>query len=312
MGKILFADDDAAMRLMVTDMLTAAGHSVRTVDDGTAALKEIRLELPDLVLLDYRMGNVDGLEVCRKIKEDARTQHLPVLILTAESHVEDRIRGFAAGANDYLPKPFDHRELLARVQALLRLSEQGRELNPTTGLPGGIAIDREFERRRRRNESFTLCYLDLDFFKAFNDRFGFPVANGVIEALGNILQEAVAGTDSFAAHIGGDDFILMCDRASARHLVERTQKRFREVLGRLIPAETLSRGSYVGRQRSGEEVEVPLTRIAAAMLHLEGKKMPPLAELGEVAADAKNKAKQSIATGIVELEIGADGTATIV
>mgnify|MGYP002778075823 FL=1 len=156
------------------------------------------------------------------------------------------------------------------------------------------------------------CYLDLDFFKAFNDRFGFPVANGVIEALGNILQEAVAGTDSFAAHIGGDDFILMCDRASARHLVERTQKRFREVLGRLIPAETLSRGSYVGRQRSGEEVEVPLTRIAAAMLHLEGKKMPPLAELGEVAADAKNKAKQSIATGIVELEIGADGTATIV
>src|SRR5690554_924078 len=100
MAKILFADDDGAMREMVAEMLTAAGHTATTVDNGTAALAEVRANPPDLVLLDYRMGRVDGFEVCRQIKEDPRFEHLPVLILTAEGNVEDRIEGFAAGADD--------------------------------------------------------------------------------------------------------------------------------------------------------------------------------------------------------------------
>src|SRR5690606_12105334 len=107
-------------------------------------------------------------------------------------------------------KPFDARELIARVGALLRLSEQGRGLNPTTALPGGAAIEREFERRRMAGESFTLCYLDLDHFKAFNDRFGFATANAMIEELGRTLRQIVTGTEHSAGHIGGDDFVLMC------------------------------------------------------------------------------------------------------
>lgn len=305
MGQILFAEDDAAMREMVTDVLRSAGHSVRSVEDGNAALAALRKQLPDLVLLDYRMGKPDGLDVCQSIKSDPSLEHLPVLLLTGQGDVEDRIRGFAAGANDYLAKPFDARELLARIAALLRLSEQGRGLNPTTGLPGGPSIEREFERRLGLGETFTLCYLDLDYFKPFNDRFGFPTANAVIQALGRILQREISETEHFAGHIGGDDFILLCDRSAARKLVERMQASFRESLTRHVPAEVVEKGAYQGRLRNGGMDDVPLTRLAAALLHLEPPNVPTFAELGEVAAEAKQRAKLERESGLVEMEIPA-------
>lgn len=303
MGKILYAEDDEAMREMVTDMLAKAGHTVRTVPDGRTALAELRIDPPDLILLDYRMGEPNGFEVCRRIKTDPRLEHLPVLMLTAESELEDRIAGFDAGANDYLPKPFDSRELLARVRALLRLSEQGRELNPTTGLPGGSSIEREFERRRARGERFTLTYLDLDFFKPFNDRFGFPKANGLIETLGRLLRGLVSDSDHFAAHIGGDDFLLMSDQGVARPLTERIQAEFFEEVQRVVPPDVAADGSYRGKLRSGIDGDVPLTRISAALLHLDPDSMPAYPQLGEIAAAAKKLAKDSGTGGIVEVEV---------
>ena len=303
MGKILYAEDDEAMREMVTDMLAKAGHTVRTVPNGTAALAELRSDEPDLILLDYRMGEPNGFEVCRRIKSDPRLEHLPVLMLTAESELEDRIAGFDAGANDYLPKPFDSRELIARVRALLRLSEQGRELNPTTGLPGGNSIEREFERRRVLGERFTLTYLDLDFFKPFNDRFGFPLANGLIESLGLQLRKLVSNSDHFAAHIGGDDFVLMSDQGVARQLAERVQEGFEAAVLRAVPAEVAASGSYRGKLRSGDEGDVPLTRLSAALLHLNPDTMPPYSEMGEMAARAKKLVKEAGTGGLVEVEV---------
>lgn len=303
MRKILFADDDDATRIMMSDLLTAAGFSVEAVRDGAAALDAVRQHPPDLVLLDYRMGKPDGFEVCRTIKRDPRLEYLPVLILTGEGAVEDRLAGFAAGTDDYLPKPFDARELLARIRALLRITEQGRELNPTSGLPGGEAIQREFDRRRAAVAEFTLCYLDLDSFKPFNDQFGFPIADAVIGEVGSILKRVVAGTDAFAGHIGGDDFVLICDRWAARSLVERAQRSFQEALTRFVPAEVVEAGRYLGRSREGVEEQIPLTRLAAALLHLHPATSPDLARLGEVAADAKRRAKTLSNERLIEIDV---------
>lgn len=306
MGNILFADDDPAMRAMVTDALTSAGHRVRAVANGTEALREVRADPPDLALLDYRMGTPDGLEVCRKIKNNPQLEHLPVLMLTAEGDVEDRIRGFEAGANDYLAKPFDARELIARVKALLLLSEQARGLNPSTGLPGGVMIEREFAHRRELGSPFALCYLDLEHFKSFNDRFGFATANSVIEHLGTELRNSVAGTPHFAGHIGGDDFVVMCSQEDARPLVDRVQRGLREALVRYVPAEVVASGVYRGRLRNGGEESVPLTRVTAVVLYLDPVAMPSLAVLAEAAAEGKAHAKAAAATGTVEMDIVED------
>jgi len=311
MGKILFADDDRAMREMVADVLTFAGHSVRAVSNGTAALIEVRADPPDLALLDYRMGRPDGLEVCERIKSDPQLEHLPVLILTGEGDVEDRIRGFNAGANDYLAKPFDARELIARVRALLLLSEQSRGLNPTTGLPGGMLIEREFERRRDLGIPFALCYLDLENFKPFNDRFGFATANSLIGSVGADLRGAAAELGLFAGHIGGDDFVVMCEPAEARTMVEETQLRLWASLPKYVPAEVVDSGSYLGRLRNGGEEFVRLTRMTAVILNVNPASMPTLPVLAEMAAAGKAHAKYGEHAGMVEVDVEGDDFGTL-
>lgn len=303
MSDILFADDDPAMREVVADTLRADGHQVRLARNGTEALDLAHQSPPELVLLDYRMGNPDGLEVCRRIKADARLSHLPVLILTAQGQLEDRLQGFTAGADDYLAKPFDPRELLARVGALLRLARWSLDRNPTTGLPGGFAIDAEIERRRRLGEPFAVCYFDLDYFKPFADRFGFGVADAVIRDFGDVVTSAARGDGAFAGHIGGDDFVLLCNIDSARRLTEETRREFDRRLPRHLPEEVAREGSYRAEDRAGVLRDFPLTRISAAIVRVEPGMWTSLAELGEVVADTKRRAKQSGESGIAEAEM---------
>src|SRR5690606_5068075 len=231
---ILFADDDPAMREMVSQVFGSAGFGVRLAENGSEALQELHKAEPSIAVLDYRMGTPDGLEVCRAIKSNPRLQHLPVLILTGESEIESRLAGFDAGADDYLAKPFDPRELLARVRAMQLLAQRGLDRNPTSGLPGGEAVYREFERLRRRGERFCISYLDLDYFKPFSDRFGFAAADRVIRAVGSIIL-GVTHTGSFVGHVGGDDFVVFVDCADARQQMETAQRKLRDELREILP-----------------------------------------------------------------------------
>jgi PleD family two-component response regulator len=303
MSRILFAEDDDALRRMTVQVLASAGHEVRDVPGGAQALDELARSVPDLVVLDYRMGHPDGFEVCRRIKHDPATAHLPVLILTAQRSIEDRLGGFDAGADDYLAKPFDPRELLARVNALLRLAQRGRDRNPTTGLPGGQAIYQELERRRGLGTRFAVAYLDLDFFKPFSDRFGFAVADAAIrEASAAITGAARGEPETFVGHVGGDDFVLVCRLDQARRLAEETRRRFVAGLRKHLPAGVDD--TYRGLDREGNEREFPVTRLSAAIVRIDPVRWPTLEHLGEVVADAKRQAKAEGAGngGIVELD----------
>lgn len=307
MSEILFADDDVATRQMVNDALRAAGYRVRLAGSGREALQELQRGVPDLVLLDYRMGTPDGLEVCRRVKGDPRLAHLPVLILTAQREVHDRLDGFEAGADDYLAKPFDPRELIARLRALLRLTQRGLDRNPTTGLPGGEAISSELDRRQDGSEPFAICYLDLDNFKPFSDRFGFSVCDEVIREVAHTLLGAAGGADTFVGHIGGDDFILLCRPENARRLVEEVQDGFRANLLRHVPRDVVGAGTYRAMDRDGVMRSFPLTRLSVAILHVEPGQRRGLAELGELMAEIKRRAKRPDTPGIEEAALTAEG-----
>jgi PleD family two-component response regulator len=303
MTDILFADDDAAMRQFVASALRTAGHQVRLAVNGTEALQEVHRQAPDLVLLDYRMGKPDGLDVCRELKADPRFAHLPVLILTGEGQIENRLSGFDAGADDYLGKPFDTRELLARVGAMIRLAHQGLERNPTSKLPGGESIAREFERRRRTDASFCICYLDLDHFKSFNDRFGFSIADAAIRETGEVLRTVSKGKEAFVGHVGGDDFIMLCAPELARELVEEAQIRLRARLTRHLPREIAYKGYYHGKDRTGEVSKLPVTRLSAAIVRVDPFHTRSLSQIGEAVAEIKRRSKQPGSTGIAEAEL---------
>jgi PleD family two-component response regulator len=303
MSRILFADDEPSMRQMVHDALSAAGHEVVLMRDGRAALAGVRDHPPDLVVLDYRMGDTSGFEVCTRLKTDPRYEHIPVLILTAQGELENRLLGFEAGADDYLAKPFDARELVARVRALLRLTRSGLERNPTTGLPGGASIEREFERWHARGEPFAVCYLDLDFFKPFNDRFGFPVADALIRAVGEILLEITRGSPAFPGHVGGDDFVVLTPPEEAVPLSMAARERLAGRLPEFIAPEVVREGRYTARGRGGELHSFPLTQLAVAIAHVPPRGWNSMREISDVMADTKRLAKSPESGGIAETHL---------
>lgn len=281
---------------MLRDLFSASGHEVALAPDGLQALAAIQEREPDLVILDHSMPGMNGFEVCRRIKQNPFTARIPVLLLTGQGTVESKVEGFAAGADDYLAKPFDPRELRARVQALLRLVQRESDRNPTSGLPGGRAIDREIARRVEQGEAFSVCYLDLDNFKPFADTFGFAIADDVIRGLGSGIRESVeaAGGNTevdFIGHIGGDDFIIVTEEERALPVVEACIVRCRLVVEAAVGRDAAREGTFWGLDREGLRRRYPLACISSAVLHVTPDSWVNLAHLGMRAADVKRRAK---------------------
>ena len=294
MSYLLFADDNESMRNMVQALLEASGHSVGLAADGAAALASVLTREPDLLILDLEMPRMSGFEVCRAVKQNPFTARIPVLMLTGQGDVDHKVQGFEAGADDYLAKPFDPRELRARVTALLRLVRREADRNPTSGLPGGLAIEEEVLRRVRANETFAVVYLDLDNFKAFGDSFGFAVADQAIRELGTTLRSAVeaAGTSSdFVGHIGGDDFLVITAERTAPEVVRAFNERFRGVVTQLVGPDVVRDGTFRGLDRSGAVRAFPVGSASAAVLVVDPARWVSMAELGVQAAAVKTEAK---------------------
>jgi PleD family two-component response regulator len=292
---LLYADDHEHMRLMVRDLLQASGHEVALASDGPSALARLREREPDLLILDVSMPGLSGIDVCRAVKDNPFTSRVPVLMLTGEADVDQKVTGFEAGADDYLTKPFDPRELRARVAALLRIVQREGDRNPTSGLPGGHAIEDAIARRVRADREFAVGYLDIDHFKPFNDVFGFATADAVIRATGAALRDAareLGVPGDFLGHIGGDDFVLVSDADGARRIAAECVRRFRTVVEAIVGEEVASRGRFPGTDREGHAREFPLASLTAAVLVVAPSRFESPAALGERAAELKRRAKR--------------------
>lgn len=295
MSYVLFADDHEATRHMVRDVLGTVGHEVALAPDGAAALRAIEAREPDLLILDRNMPGASGIEVCRTVKRNPFTARIPILMLTARGEVEQRVEGLEAGADDYLAKPFDPRELRARVQALLRLVRREADRNPTTGLPGSRAIAEELERRSAAGEPFALCYLDIDHFKPFAETFGFAAADVVIERLGAALRGAVREVgevgEDFVGHIGGDDFLVVTKPGRAESLARASASRFREAVESVVGHEAMAAGEFSGVDRDGSVKRFPIARLTAAVLSVAPGHWVSSQHVGTLAADVKRRAR---------------------
>src|SRR6266542_883121 len=167
---VLIADDDRDIVRFVEVNLRLEGFEVITAHDGKDALAKALDLQPNLILLDVMMPGMDGYEVCTKLRADGRSAHIPVIMLTAKSLSADKVLGLTAGADDYIIKPFDPMELVARVKTTLRRASEMRALSPLTGLPGNNRIEQEIQARMERNTPIAVVYADLDNFKSFDAR----------------------------------------------------------------------------------------------------------------------------------------------
>jgi diguanylate cyclase (GGDEF)-like protein len=249
-ARVLVADDEEDIRAYLEVTLELAGYEVLPASDGVEALELARTRRPDIVLLDVMMPRMDGHEVLRRLRDDARTSHLPVVLLTALGRRHQRIEGLDAGADDYVTKPFEADELLARLRAALRRADQQRARNPLTGLPGNESILTELSERLAADADFALLYVDLDQFKPFNDHYGFLRGDEALRAVADLLatvQDDLGGSDSFVGHVGGDDFVVIVAPQAATDVAAAICARF----------DDLAPSLYDDDDRAAGEIEVP-------------------------------------------------------
>ncbi|MBI4343816.1 MAG: response regulator, partial [Candidatus Omnitrophica bacterium] len=257
MTRILIADDDPDLRDILRCVLEPAGFAVTETPDGQAALDAVRAQPPDLLIVDYQMPGLTGPQICEQLKRDVLLSHVPVIMLTGKKEVEDKVQGLNAGADDYVVKPFEPEELLARVTMVLRRTTRDLEANPLTHLPGNTSIQYELEQRIARGGSLGVCYIDLDRFKAFNDHYGFKRGDEVIQRTAQVLLETVkrGGTSAeFVGHIGGDDFIVITTAERAGPLCEAIIREFDAMVPALYDEADRQRGHLLHLDRQGKLV----------------------------------------------------------
>ncbi len=292
---VLVADDDPDLRDIVRCILEPAGFEVHEAADGASALQAITADPPGLIILDYVMPGLTGPQVCQHLAQDVLLRHIPVILLTGRSEIHDKIHGMDAGADDYVVKPFEPQELLARVKMVLRRTTQRLDANPLTKLPGNQSIQRELEQRLQEGAPLAVCYLDLDAFKAFNDHYGFKRGDEVIRHTASILLHATRtlGTpQDFVGHIGGDDFLLMTSAQRAEAICEAIIQEFDASTSSLYDEQDRRRGYIVHTDRRGQLSRIPLMSISIALVTSDEQPLTHPGQIAKIGAELKAYAKR--------------------
>lgn len=294
---VLVVDDSPEIARMVQVVLLSAGFRVQVARDGEEALGRIKEDRPDLIILDVMMPRMDGFELTRLLRQDPSMSAVSIILLTAKGLSADRLEGLTAGADDYILKPFDVGELLARVRGVLRRTEELKAMSPLTGLPGNVLIEREIERRIEAAEDFAVLYADIDHFKAYNDRYGFARGDAVLRATAQLLQDAaleIGGPGSFVGHVGGDDFVVVTTPEGARGVAQAAIDRFDRQIPSLYDPRDAAHGYVEAQDRQGRPVRFPLVSISIGISTTERQGFAHYAEAVAVATEMKLFTKRTV------------------
>jgi len=292
--RILIVDDEPDVLDILRIILTDEKFDVIEATDGEQALELAKTKSPNLIILDYKMPGMNGHEVCKHLKKDILLQHLPIIMLTGKGETEDKVAGLEAGADDYIVKPFEPRELIARVKMLLRRTARDLDANPLTRLPGNVSILDELQIRVDKQTLFAVGYLDLDKFKAYNDKYGFEHGDEVIKDTARIIIRAIktkGNSDDFIGHIGGDDFVFISTPARIDGICKKIIQDFESAVPGFYNQGDRERGYTFSKDRKGQEQKVPLLSLSIGVVTNEAHKITHVAQIGEIGAELKQCAK---------------------
>lgn len=292
--KILLVDDERNILDIVKFNLEVEGFEVFTASDGMKALHSVQEVVPDLILCDIMMPELNGLEVCRRLKADGRTNQIPIVMLSAKAQSKDKLDSIEAGADDFVTKPFDFSDLVARIKVNLIRAKQKKDVSPLTGFPGSISIEAEIKNRINRNELFATLYVDMDNFRPFNEVYGFPLGDKAIKMLADIIDDAVrkvGNMEDFVGHGGGDDFVIISSPELAKALAIFLIENFDRRITALYREEDLQRGFFIRVDRAGKESYIPITTVSIGIASNEHRRISTHWEVGEIAKETLNYAK---------------------
>ena len=288
-GRILVVEDDSDISNMLRIYFTSQGYEVVVAGRGGDALERCRQQLPNVIVLDIMLPDIDGYEVCTQLRTNLRTSHVPIIFLTQKDERSDRIAGLELGADDYITKPFDIEELRLRVQGAMRRAERENLTNPTTGLPSG-RLNEEQLRLLMRKHDWGLLYIGIEGLEDFNNAYGFLAGDDVLRftalLLGETLDEGGA-PDDYIGHVGGDKFMVITKMDRARTLADALKARFANGILSHYSFIDRDRGYIVIRDPDGKDRQAPLMRMCVGLIRSDVQEFTDIREITEAAAEAR-------------------------
>ncbi len=283
-------DDDPLVRHVVKKALAENNYKIAEAGSGTEGLERAKTFQPNLILLDVMIPGIDGYEVCYRLRQNPTMANVPVIILTALGNLNERIRGLQIGADDYITKPFDPRELRTRVEVHLRRSARDLSANPLTNLPGNPMIEQILSARIESREPLAVLYFDLVNFKAYNDEYGWVKGDEIIRMLASKILEAVGavgGKDDFVGHVGGDDFVVISTPAHVERIAQRVITRFDAEIPGYYSEPARTRGYIQALDRQGNVFHAPIMSVVIAIVTNEKRELDHPLQVAELAAQVK-------------------------
>lgn len=293
--RILLADDQVELLMLMKEAIEKAGFIVDIASDGQETLEKIYSSNFDVVVLDYNMPFKNGLEIAAELKNNPIYVHIPIIIVTAKGDKESKIKGLMMGIDDYLSKPVDTDELIARLRMILKRNKQVLDTNPLSKLPGNPSIQSKIERLIEKKEKFAVLYIDLNNFKAYNDVYGFEAGDNVIKTLANMLVKIVMpkpNSTDFIGHIGGDDFIVITSYEKAEDIAKKIVSNFNQIIPSFYNERDRQNGYIEAKDRQGNTVRFPLLGVAIGIVHNAFKPLTSYAQISHIGSELKKAAKQ--------------------
>lgn len=290
--KILIVDDDVSIQSLLGRVLKSQGFKVFAASDGSSGLELAQKQIPDIVLLDLTLPDMKGEDVLKRLKENGRTKLIPVIFVTGKGRQENIVQGLRVGADDYLAKPFSLEELKARIESVLRRCSLNLDANPLTRLPGSGVIERRIQTLLDKNKLFSVLYVDLNEFKAYNDYYGAHRGDSVIRATAEVLKEVCKEEDSLVGHIGGDDFIVVTERQDIEEMSQNILNRFDAIRGDFYDEADRKVGYIMVSDRRGIKRAFSPVSIAIGIVTNRIRPLKSMMEISAIGAEVKSVAKK--------------------
>ena len=294
--RILIVDADPRVRHAVRQGLLREGFDVLEAADGCDGIAKALAESPAAVVLDLVLPRMSGLELCRKLKSGLTTQQIPLIVLTKRDRVEDTLRAMEAGADEYVAKPCDVRELCARVRGIIRRSKRDLGASPLTGLPGNSVLEQEIARRVRQPGLLAVIHFDLNSFKPYNDYYTYQRGDEVLRLTAQLIVEAArAGGDreTLVAHLGGDDFFVVTAPERADSIANRALQSFDALIPLHYDDADRRAGYITAANRQGQVRNFPLMTLSACIATNEAEEVTHPGQIATTLAELKSVAKRA-------------------
>ncbi len=290
-NEIYIIDDDDSSILIFRELFRDDKEykfiSVKT-EQIDIALKNI----PSLIVINEDAIDRDVIEICRKIRKDEDNKITPVIVVSSNKTREHRLRVLNESIEYYIKKPVDEGYLYYTVKNLTRLLTMNRRMSPLTGLPGNVQINTELKKSLTRNTDFSVLYVDIDNFKAYNDVYGFLKGDQIIEYTAKVIVDTVhKHGNGFVGHIGGDDFIAIVPYKDVDKLCQDLILLFDNGVSRFYNDKDNEQGYIEIANRKGIIEKFPLTSISIAVVVADSNRFKNILEIGDTAAQVKHAVK---------------------